>query len=396
MEQELQTIKTEEIQFYEDTLLGGTDKEGTIWLAINQTCKNLGFDKNDTDNQIKKINKDEVLKMNCVKFHTVQKEGEREVNRELPFLNEEALVLWLAKISVTNNMKEKYPELSQKLTKYQLQCGKILRDYFMNTQEKKENFFDDMLNINIKELMSQNNFLISENKEIKEELQFLGSEFNEFKAYSEERNQLLYKLVKRFDIYENPKIAYTRIVNDFTAKMNPEITIDNYKHKPFWVAICNWVGLDFNILNSQKNKKDWLLQNVGIDVLNYFCDNVILENIVLVNDNYVNKQGFEHDPFGIEKKKIYSHWIDQAGNLRCCYCGKIIENPKENINYNYEHIVAKTHFGSTDTIENISIVCCDCNREKNNDYTYDEFVTYKKTSEHVKNQKTIWTNKYKK
>jgi hypothetical protein len=111
-DENLQTIKTEEIEFYNDTLLGGQDDKGNIWLAVNRTCQNLGFDKNDTDNQIKKINKDEVLKMNLVKFYAVQKEGDREIKREVTFLNEEAVVLWLAKISITNNMKEKYGSYS--------------------------------------------------------------------------------------------------------------------------------------------------------------------------------------------------------------------------------------------------------------------------------------------
>ena len=394
MENELKTIKTEEIKFYEDTLLGGQDDEGTIWVAVNQTCKSLGFDKNDTDNQIKKINKDEVLKMNLVKFYALQKEGEREVKREISFLNEEALVLWLAKISVTNNMKEKYPKLSQKLTKYQLQCGKILREHFMGTQEKKEQFFNDTLNIDIKQIVEQNDFLIEENKNIKEELRIIHSEFEGFKLFSEQQNQILYTLVQRFNIYDNPSVAYTRLIDDFNTKVYGIIK-DKNKHKVFWEAICNWIGLDINDLYKQSNKKQWLLDKLGIEILNYFVDNVILERIKQdENGNWINLQGFNSDPYKIEKNKIKKHWTTKDGKLRCCYCGIAIENPVENENFDYEHYTPKTITGSTNTIENIGVSCKDCNKEKNT-LTYDEFIKIKNTDNVYVNRKLEWNKKYK-
>lgn len=390
----LQTIKTEEIKFYEDTLLGGQDDKGNIWLAVNRTCQNLGFDKNDTDNQIKKINKDEVLKMNLVKFYAVQKEGDREIKREVSFLNEEAVVLWLAKISITNNMKEKYPKLSQKLIKYQLQCGKILREYFMGTQEKKEQFFNDTLNIDIKSIMEQNEFLITENKEIKEELRVIHSEFEGFKLFNEQQNQILYTLVQRFNIYDNPSVSYTRLVDDYNTKVYGVIK-DRNKHKMFWEGICNWIGIDINELYKQSNKKQWLLDNLGIEILNYFVDNVILERIKQnKKGNWVNLNGYNSDPYEIEKNKIRKHWTTKDGKLRCCYCGQSIENPKENDNYNFEHYTAKTSSGSTNTIENLGIACCDCNKDKNT-LSYDEFVKVKNTEEIYIKRKLQWDDMYK-
>lgn len=390
----LQTIKTEEIKFYNDTLLGGQDDKGNIWLAVNRTCQNLGFDKNDTDNQIKKINKDEVLKMNLVKFYAVQKEGDREIKREISFLNEEAVVLWLAKISITNNMKEKYPELSQKLIKYQLQCGKILREYFMGTQEKKEQFFNDTLGIDIKSIMEQNEFLITENKEIKEELRVIHSEFEGFKLFNEQQNQILYTLVQRFNIYDNPSVSYTRLVDDFNTKVYGVIK-DRNKHKMFWEGICNWIGIDINDLYKQSNKKQWLLDNLGIEILNYFVDNVILGRIKRnKKGNWVNLNGYNSDPYEIEKNKIRKHWTTKDGKLRCCYCGQTIESPKENDNYNFEHYTAKTSSGSTNTIENLGISCCSCNKDKNV-LSYDEFVKVKNTEDIYVKRKLQWDNLYK-
>ena len=68
----VEKIITEEIPFYNDVLIGGKDKEGNIWLAIPSTCKSLGFTEKDKDNQIAKINNDEVLKMNTLKIQGVQ------------------------------------------------------------------------------------------------------------------------------------------------------------------------------------------------------------------------------------------------------------------------------------------------------------------------------------
>ena len=389
MEKELQTIKTEEIQFYEDTLLGGTDEEGTIWLAVNQTCKSIGFDETDSENQARKMNKDEVLKTLSVKFYGTNS------NRPMWFISEKGITIWLAKISITSNMKEKYPDLSNKLIKYQLECSEVLHNHFMSTQEKKEQFFNDTLNIDIKEIVSQNNFLISENKEIKEELHVLHGEFEGFKLFSEEQNKVLYTLVQRFNIYDNPSISYTRIIDDYNAKIYGVIR-DKNKHKMFWEGICNWFGIDIDILYKQSNKKQWLLDNVGIEVLNYFCDNVILNKIKQNKQgNFINLNGYNSDPYNIEKNKILKHWTTKDGKLRCCYCGEIIENPIENENYNFEHYTAKTTSGSTNTIENLGVACCQCNKEKNT-MTYEEFSKYKGTSKVFLNRKVEWDNKYKK
>ena len=397
MEQELQTIKTEEIQFYEDTLLGGTDKEGTIWMAVNQTCKSLGFDKTDSENQAKKVNKDEILKKLSVKFYCqVKSENGTIQDREMWFMSEKGITLWLAKISITNNMKEKYPELSEKLEKYQLECANVLHNHFMGTQEKKEQFFNDTLGIDIKEIVSQNNFLISENKEIKEELHILHSEFEGFKLFSEEQNKILYTLVQRFNIYDNPSVSYTRLIDDFNTKVYGVIK-DKNKHRVFWEAICNWIGININDLYKQSNKKQWLLDNIGLDILNYFVDNIILGRIIQ-NDkgNWINLQGFNSDPYKIEKNKIIKHWTSSRDNkLYCCYCGGVIENPIENENYNFEHYTAKTTSGSTNTVENLGIACCQCNKDKNT-MTYEEFSKYKGTTKIFLDRKIEWDNKYKK
>ena len=140
MSKELKTIKTEEIKFYDDVLLGGKDEEGNIWLAVNQTCKSLGFDSNDSKNQARKITQDKVLKKMSAKFYTDVNYGyDSTQGREIIFISEKAITLWLAKISITNKMEEKYPNLSDKLIKYQLECAEVLHKHFMGNENKKNN-----------------------------------------------------------------------------------------------------------------------------------------------------------------------------------------------------------------------------------------------------------------
>lgn len=380
MSKELKTIKTEEIKFYDDVLLGGKDEEGNIWLAVNQTCKSLGFDSNDSKNQARKITQDKVLKKMSAKFYTDVNYGyDSTQGREIIFISEKAITLWLAKISITNKMEEKYPNLSDKLIKYQLECAEVLHKHFMGNEDSKDKFFKDMFDINLKELIEQNKYLTSK-------IEYLDDKL-------ENQNQKIYLLLKRFDIYENENTNYTRLIDDFSAKTQGVIN-DRNKHYIFWEAICNWFGISFNLLKSQSNKKKWILDNIGINKLNYFIDNVILDRIIQ-NDkgNWINLQGFNSDPFNVEKNKILKYWTDSNNNLRCCYCGKVINNPKENVNYNYEHLIAKTQSNTSNTLNNLAISCCECNKEKYSN-NYKEFQEKKNTKKYLVDRLDDWMLKY--
>ena len=393
MTKEIKNVNLEEIKFYEDTLLGAKDDEGNIWLAINKTCQCLGFDEADSKNQITKIKKDEVLNGLSLKFQTeVLCEDNSIRTREMLFLSEKAVTLWLAKISITNNMKNKYPELSEKLIKYQLECAKVLHEHFMGTEEKKEQFFNDTLGIDIKSIINQNNYLIEENKVIKNQLEEIHNTFEDFRLYAEEQNKTLYMLVQRFNIYDNESIAYTRLVDDFNAKIYSNL--NKNKHYLFWEAICDWIGLDLKELLKEQNKKKYLLDKVGFRILEYFVDNVILGRIAK-NDkgHWINLNGFNSDPFSIEKNKILKHWTTKNGDLLCCYCGYAIDNPNESVNYDFEHYINKTSSGSTNTIENIGVTCKFCNKEKNS-LTYDEYIKVAEVDEVLIKRKYQWDERY--
>ena len=187
MSKELKTIKTEEIKFYDDVLLGGKDEEGNIWLAVNQTCKSLGFTEDQSKKQKRNIEQDLVLEKLSAKFSTKIKSNNGVIqNREVFFISEKGIPLWLAKISITPKMKETNPKLVDKLIKYQLECAEVLHKHFMGNENKKEQFFKDMFDLNLKEIIEQNKYLTSK-------IEYLDDKL-------ENQNQKIYLLLKRFDI----------------------------------------------------------------------------------------------------------------------------------------------------------------------------------------------------
>lgn len=119
------SVKT--VDFMGDGLLAAQDRKGVIWTGVNSFCQGLGFNKNEKDRQVKNVQSDEVLKMGCVKFDA----GVFDPNNETLALQLDYVPLWLAKISITPNMKENNPELVEKLIKYQLKAKDVLAEAFL-------------------------------------------------------------------------------------------------------------------------------------------------------------------------------------------------------------------------------------------------------------------------
>ena len=135
---------TEEVPFYGDKLIGGKDDNGVIWLAVNPTCRALGFTEDQSKKQKRNIEGDLVLNNLSAKFGTGVKNKNGIVqNRELFFISEKGIPIWLAKISLTPTMKRENPKLVEKLVRYQLECAEVLHNHFMGTDEKKESFFKE-------------------------------------------------------------------------------------------------------------------------------------------------------------------------------------------------------------------------------------------------------------
>lgn len=124
MQSEL-AVKT--VYFMGDGLLAAKDNKGIIWTGVNSFCRGIGLNKNERDRQVKNVQSDEVLKRGCVKFGA----GVFEPNNETLALQLDYVPLWLAKISITPNMREKNPALVEKLVNYQLKAKDVLAAAFL-------------------------------------------------------------------------------------------------------------------------------------------------------------------------------------------------------------------------------------------------------------------------
>lgn len=135
-------MKTEvkEIPFNGSTLLGVRTPDGKVWLAVKKACLDIGLSDGQARKQVENIQSDDVLKPNCRYLAIVQTEGKREVKREQLFLNEKVVTLWLAKITLTDRMKEKNPKAYDTLLTYQLEAADVLHKAFYETEEQKDAF----------------------------------------------------------------------------------------------------------------------------------------------------------------------------------------------------------------------------------------------------------------
>lgn len=132
-------MKTEikEIPFDNGALLGVRTPDGKVWLAVKKACLDIGLSDGQARKQVENIQEEAVLKYNCRYLAIVQKEGKRDVKREQLFLNEDVITLWLAKITLTDKMKEKNPKAYDTLINYQLKAAKVLHEAFYGTEEQK-------------------------------------------------------------------------------------------------------------------------------------------------------------------------------------------------------------------------------------------------------------------
>lgn len=121
-----------EVDFLEDRLLCVKMKDtGKIYVGVNNITYGLGFTKGQHDNEVKKINKDVVLSKGALNLTLPTKGGnQKALGIELDYLP-----LWLAKISITPDMKENHPEIMDKLIEYQLKAKDVLAQTFLGKQK---------------------------------------------------------------------------------------------------------------------------------------------------------------------------------------------------------------------------------------------------------------------
>ena len=89
-------------------------------------------------------------------------------------IKEDYVTLWLAKISLTPVMQKENPKAVEKLINYQLKCAKVLHEAFFETEEQKQQTFDELgLKGDIKELKTEVSGLTNELKGTKSKLETL-------------------------------------------------------------------------------------------------------------------------------------------------------------------------------------------------------------------------------
>lgn len=129
-----------DVDVFGDSITAAKDGDGNIWVGIKWICKGLGMTEGQWKRQIKNIQKDMVLSKGGSNLILSTSSGERDVF----CLKNDFLPLWLAKISITPNIRQNMPELADKLLEYQLRAKDVLSDAFikkdsqlpMTTQEQ--------------------------------------------------------------------------------------------------------------------------------------------------------------------------------------------------------------------------------------------------------------------
>ncbi len=125
------TVKT--VDLFGDKVVAAQDKDGVIWAGVKWFCNGLGFSDGQRQRQTTNIGEDIVLSKGVANLHLPTSGGYQDVL----CLKLDFLPLWLAKISITPNMKENNPELVDKLVKYQLQAKDILAAAFIPAFRKR-------------------------------------------------------------------------------------------------------------------------------------------------------------------------------------------------------------------------------------------------------------------
>ena len=102
-------------------------KDEKIYVGVKWITEALGFSKGQHDRQVKNIQSDLVLSQGASNLTLPTKGG----NQKSLCIQLDYLPLWLAKISITPNMKNENPEIAEKLVEFQLKAKDVLAEAFL-------------------------------------------------------------------------------------------------------------------------------------------------------------------------------------------------------------------------------------------------------------------------
>jgi len=104
-------LTVKEVDLFGDNVMAAQDKDGVIWAGVRWLCVGLGLSEGQRQRQTTNIQSDIVLNKGVANLVLPTNGG----NQEVLCLQLDYVPLWLAKISITPNMKVNHPELVEKL-----------------------------------------------------------------------------------------------------------------------------------------------------------------------------------------------------------------------------------------------------------------------------------------
>ena len=133
-------LVVKQVDVFGDTIVAAQDAEGNVWAGVKWFCEGLGLSEGQTKSERKKIQEDVVLSKGGRNLNLPTNGGVQEVLcLELDFVP-----LWLAKISITPNMRENNPELVEKLVKYQLKAKDVLAEAFLGKKQVPQTYLETL------------------------------------------------------------------------------------------------------------------------------------------------------------------------------------------------------------------------------------------------------------
>ncbi|WP_454431215.1 phage antirepressor N-terminal domain-containing protein [Bacillus thuringiensis] len=131
-EQKVVAVEQQLVNFNGAEIMAVKANDEKIHIGVKWVCKGIGLSDDQMRNERKKIQSDLVLNRGGSNLTLPTNSGIQEVLCiELNYLP-----LWLAKISITPNMRSNQPELTQNLITYQLKAKDVLADAFLKKDAK--------------------------------------------------------------------------------------------------------------------------------------------------------------------------------------------------------------------------------------------------------------------
>lgn len=131
-EQKVVVVEQQLVNFNGAEIMAVKANDEKIYVGVKWVCQGIGLSEDQMRNERKKIQSDVVLKSGGSKLALPTNSGLQEVLcMELNYLP-----LWLAKISITPNMRLNQPELTQNLITYQLKAKEVLAEAFLKKETK--------------------------------------------------------------------------------------------------------------------------------------------------------------------------------------------------------------------------------------------------------------------